>query len=1033
MIKNYLLTFMLVMLGAGLMAQTITGTVRDKSTGEALPGASVYVQGTTLGTVTDIDGNYKLEISAGTATISASFVGYKNASQRVVVAKGQSLTINWQLEPESLMLDELVVIGYGVQQKSVVTGAISGVRAKDIQNMPVTRLEQALQGRTSGLTIAASSGQPGAGATVRVRGTTTINNSDPLYIVDGVPVDVGGLDYLNAADIESVEVLKDAASAAIYGARAANGVIIVTTRKGSPGDMKIEYHSYLGTQSPAKKLDLLNATDYAKLRNESLRNAGLPEIFSNPESLGKGTDWQSVIFNNNAMIQNHELSISGGTDRSTYYFSFGYLDQEGIVATDISHYKRLNLRLNATNKVNNWLRFGNNFGYSHIKSKGSLNTNSEFGGPLSSAINLDPVTPLVITDPTIANAPPYSNQPVVRDANGNPYGISQHVGQELTNPMAYIATRLGNYGWSDNFVGNLYAEIEPAKYFRFRSDLGTKLAFWGDESFTPVHYLNAATVVTNNSYYRARNMGFSWNFENTLTYARKIGLHDFSALVGTSAYVSNSSGVNATYKNLPVNTFEEASMNYGVADANKIGGGWESPDHRIASVFARGTYNYDGKYLFTGILRRDGSSRFGTNNKFGYFPSASLGWNVTNEPFWPQNKIVNYLKIRGSYGVTGNDQIGDFQYLSTVGSGRDYTFSYDNLIIGYSPNAPSNPDLKWEETSQANIGFEATLLDDFRLVFDLYDKRTKGMLQPIILPAYVGANGSPTGNVASMTNKGFELELSWFKRISDLNLELKGNTSYLKNEITDLGTVEFRTGANFHNSTYEISRLMVGYPIGAFYGFEVLGVFQSLGEIQKYKNPDGTLIQPNARPGDFKYTDINKDGKIDAADRKIIGDPTPTWSFGFTVNASYKQFDLVIFGQGVAGNQIFNGLRRLDVPGANWTSDALDRWTGVGTSNTYPRLVLGDPNKNFANPSTFHLSNGSYVRIKTVQVGYTIPRELSRKAGIQRIRIYAGSNNLLTFTKYSGFDPEIGGSSYGIDRGFYPQARSFMAGINVTL
>ncbi|MCE1201212.1 MAG: TonB-dependent receptor [Bacteroidia bacterium] len=1033
MIKNYLLTFMLVMLGAGLMAQTITGTVRDKSTGEALPGASVYVQGTTLGTVTDIDGKYKLEISAGTVTISASFVGYKNASQRVVAAKGQSLSINWQLEPESLMLDELVVIGYGVQQKSVVTGAISGVRAKDIQNMPVTRLEQALQGRTSGLTIAASSGQPGAGATVRVRGTTTINNSDPLYIVDGVPVDVGGLDYLNAADIESVEVLKDAASAAIYGARAANGVIIVTTRKGSPGDMKIEYHSYLGTQSPAKKLDLLNATDYAKLRNESLRNAGLPEIFSNPESLGKGTDWQSVIFNNNAMIQNHELSISGGTDRSTYYFSFGYLDQEGIVATDISHYKRLNLRINATNKVNNWLRFGNNFGYSHIKSKGSLNTNSEFGGPLSSAINLDPVTPLVITDPTIANAPPYSNQPVVRDANGNPYGISQHVGQELTNPMAYIATRLGNYGWSDNFVGNLYAEIEPAKYFRFRSDLGTKLAFWGDESFTPVHYLNAATVVTNNSYYRARNMGFSWNFENTLTYARKIGLHDFSALVGTSAYVSNSSGVNATYKNLPVNTFEDASMNYGVADANKIGGGWESPDHRIASIFARGTYNYDGKYLFTGILRRDGSSRFGTNNKFGYFPSASLGWNVTNEPFWPQNKIVNYLKIRGSYGVTGNDQIGDFQYLSTVGSGRDYTFSYDNLIIGYSPNAPSNPDLKWEETSQANIGFEATLLDDFRLVFDLYDKRTKGMLQPIILPAYVGANGSPTGNVASMTNKGFELELSWFKRISDLNLELKGNTSYLKNEITDLGTVEFRTGANFHNSTYEISRLMVGYPIGAFYGFEVLGVFQSLGEIQKYKNPDGTLIQPNARPGDFKYADLNKDGKIDAADRKIIGDPTPTWSFGFTVNASYKQFDLVIFGQGVAGNQIFNGLRRLDVPGANWTSDALNRWTGVGTSSTYPRLVLGDPNKNFANPSTFHLSNGSYVRIKTVQVGYTIPRELSRKAGIQRIRVYAGSNNLLTFTKYSGFDPEIGGSSYGIDRGFYPQARSFMAGINVTL
>jgi TonB-linked SusC/RagA family outer membrane protein len=1033
MMKKYILSAIFTVLALGLSAQSLTGTVRDKSTGEALPGASIYVQGTLEGTVSDIDGKFKLDVTPGTITVVASFVGYKNASQRITIAKGQTMNLNWQLEPESLMLDELVVIGYGVQQKSVVTGAISGVRSKDIQNMPVTRLEQALQGRTSGLTIAAASGQPGSGATVRVRGTTTINNSDPLYIVDGVPVDVGGLDYLNSADIESIEVLKDAASAAIYGARAANGVIIVTTRKGNPGEMKIDYHSYLGTQAPAHRLKLLNATDYAKLRNESLRNAGLPELFPNPESLGEGTDWQSVIFNNNAIIHNHDLSINGGTDRSTYYFSFGYLDQEGIVATDISNYKRLNLRLNATNKVNDWLRFGNNFGYSHIKNKGSLNSNSEFGGPLGSAINLDPITPVIVTDPALINLPPYSNQPVVRDAAGNPYGISQHVGQELTNPLAYIATRLGNYGWSDNFVGNLYAEIEPAKYFRFRSDLGTKLSFWGDESFTPVHYLNAATVVTNNSYYRARNMGFSWNFENTLTYTRKVGLHDFSGLIGASAYVSNSSGVNATYKNLPVNTFDEASMNYGVADANKIGGGWESPDHRIASIFARGTYNYDGKYLFTGIIRRDGSSRFGTNNKFGYFPSASLGWNVSSEPFWPKNKIVNYLKIRGSYGVTGNDQIGDFQYLSTVGSGRNYVFSYDNLIIGYSPNAPSNPDLKWEETSQTNIGFEATLFDDFRMVFDIFDKRTIGMLQPIILPAYVGANGSPTGNVASMTNKGFELELSYFKKIADLNLELKANTSYLKNEITDLGTVQFRTGAFFHNSTYEISRLMVGYPIGSFYGFKVLGVFQSLGEIQKYKNPDGTLIMPNAKPGDFKYADLNKDGKIDAADRTVIGDPTPTWSFGFTVNANYKQFDLVIFGQGVAGNQIFNGLRRLDVPGANWTSDALNRWTGVGTSNTYPRLVLGDPNKNFANPSSFHLSDGSYLRIKTLQIGYTIPRELSRKVAIQRIRIYLGSNNLLTLTKYSGFDPEIGGWSYGIDRGFYPQARSFMAGINVIL
>jgi TonB-dependent starch-binding outer membrane protein SusC len=1033
--KRTTLLLLSLMLPFGwLIAQsTIKGTVRDKITNETLPGANVLIEGTTSGTITDIDGQYNLDVAPGNYIFSVRFVGYVSSQRNISIVSGETLTLDWELTPDVTELEELVVVGYGVQQKSVVTGAISGVRSKDLANMPVTRLEQALQGRTSGVTIAASSGQPGAGSTVRVRGTTTINNSDPLYVVDGIPVDVGGIDYLNAADIESIEVLKDAASAAIYGARAANGVIIVTTKKGVSGDMRVNYHAYLGTQAPAKKLDLLNATEYATLRNESMTNAGLSPIFENPQALGEGTDWQSTIFNNNAIIQNHELSISGGNDRSTYYFSFGYLDQEGIVATEISQYKRLNLRLNATHQVNKWLKFGNNFGYSHIKSKGSLNTNSEFGGPLGSAINLDPVTPKIITDPEIVNAPPYSNQAVVRDADGNPYGISPYVGQELSNPLAYIATRLGNYGWSDNFVGNVYAEIEPIKGLRFRSDLGSKLSFWGNENFTPIHYLNAASSVLNNSYSRGSNQGFSWNFENTASYTKKIGMHDFTALVGTSAYVSNSRGVSAVYNNLPVNTFEEASMNFGVVDADKLGGGWESPDHRIASVFGRLNYNYSEKYMFTGILRRDGSSRFGSNNKFGYFPSASIGWNVSREAFWPENDYVNYLKIRGSYGVTGNDQIGDFQYLSTVGSGRNYTFSYDNYLIGYSPNAPSNPDLKWEETSQLNIGFEATLFTDFRIVFDLYDKRTIGMLQPIVLPSYVGAAGSPTGNVASMTNKGFEIELSYRTQINELALELKGNASYLQNEITDLGTVQYRTGANFHNSSYEISRLAVGQPIGSFYGFEILGVFQSLGEIQKYSSADGTLIQPGAKPGDFKYADLNGDGKIDADDRSFIGDPTPTWSYGFTVSAGFKNFDLLIFGQGVAGNEIFNGLRRLDIPAANWTTDALNRWQGVGTSNDYPRLVQADPNKNFSNPSTFHLTNGAYFRVKTIQLGYTVPRAYSQKIGLQQLRLYVGANNLFTVTQYKGYDPEIGGSSFGIDRGYYPQARSFMAGINVNI
>ncbi len=1015
-----------------LFAQaTIKGIVTDKTTSESLPGANILVMGTTTGTVTDMDGAYTLQIPEGNQVIQVKFIGFKAASKTISLKKGELLTLDWALDPDVNELEEFVVVGYGVQQKSVVTGAISGVKSKDLESKPISRIEQALQGRTSGVTIAASSGAPGAGSTVRVRGTTNFNYSDPLYVVDGTPVDVGGIDYLNAADIESIEILKDAASAAIYGTRAANGVIIVTTKKGSSGSMRLNYHTYFGTQSPAKKLDLLNATEYATIRNEMLTNAGQNPLFANPSQYGEGTDWQEAIFNNNAMIQNHELSVSGGNDRSTYYMSLGYFDQDGIVATDISNYKRLNLRLNSAHKVNDWLRVGNNFGYSHIKSKGSLNTNSEYGGPLASAINLDPITPLIVTDPAVANSTPYSDFPVVRDENGNPYGISPYVAQEMTNPLAYIATHLGNYGWSDNFVGNLYAELEPIKGLKFKSDIGTKLAFWGNESFTPIAYLNSATSYLKTSFDRGKNQGLSWNWENTATYSRKFGLHDVSALIGTTALVENSRGISVSYKNIPVDNFEDASMNYSVSDEDRIGSGWEGADHKVASLFGRISYNYDQKYLFTGILRRDGSSRFGSNKKFGYFPSVSVGWVVSKENFFPQVDWFNFLKIRGSYGVTGNDNIGDFRYLSTIGGGRNYTFNYDGYVIGYSPNAPANPDLEWEQTSQTNIGFEATLFSDFRINFDWYDKTTTGMLQPIQMPAYTGAD-DPTGNVSSMTNKGVELELSYRFRVSDIEFDIKANGSYLKNEVTFISAdVDYLTGANFQSSSYELSRLMVGQPIGVFYGFEVLGVFQSNGDVQNHVDANGNMIQPNAKPGDFKYADLNGDGVINGDDRTVIGDPTPNFSYGFTLTAAWKGLDLMIFGQGVAGNDIYNGLRRLDITNANWTTAVLDRWQGVGTSNDFPRVVQGDPNKNFANPSTFHLSSGSYLRLKTIQLGYTVPKKVVDKIGINNLRVYVGANNLLTFTKYTGYDPEIGGGSYGIDRGYYPQARTFMAGINL--
>ncbi|MBN8851827.1 MAG: TonB-dependent receptor [Sphingobacteriales bacterium] len=1007
----------------------ITGRIMDEKA-TPLEGVSVVIRGANRGTVTDKAGNFRLEVPDERSVLLISLIGYQTRE----VTVGSQTNFQLALVSQSQSLNDVVVVGYGTQKKSVVTGAISSVKSSDLENMPVYRLEQSLQGRTSGLTIAASSGQPGSSSTVRIRGTTSIGNSDPLYVVDGVPVDVGGIDYLNQSDIESIEVLKDAASAAIYGTRAASGVILVTTKKGKAGTMRLNYNGYYGTQAPARKLHLLNATQYATLRNESSIAGGGGILFPDPASLGKGTNWQDAIFSNSAKIQDHELSLSGGGDKSTYYGSFGYFDQTGIVASPISYYKRLTARFNATHKMKSWLTFGQNIGYSHIKAQGLGNTNGEYGGPLSSAINLDPLTPFVITDPAVLADPtkPYSSKPVIRDGQGRPYAISDYVGQEETNPLAYIKTQQG-YGWSDNIVGDAYLEVEPIKGLKVRSDIGTKLAFWGSESFTPIYYLNGSSGNPITSFYRENNKGFTYNWENTASYTRSFGEHNFTVLVGTSAYKAMANGLNGTYKNMPVNNLNDASLSYSLANTNKIAGGFDDPDHTISSMFARLTYNFSEKYLFTGIVRRDGSSRFGSDHKYGYFPSASVGWVASREDFWPVNTAVTFLKIRGSYGVTGNDNIGDFKYVSTVSGGRNYTFGNNSYNIGYSPDAPANPALKWEQTSQANVGFDAVLFKDITVGFDVYNKKTKGILQTIQLPGYVGATGSPWGNVADMSNKGIELELGYTRKFGEVNVSARGNVSYLQNRVTNIGPQPYLDGAHLASTALELSRTMPGYAIGSFYGFKTLGIFQTQAEINNYLNKDGKMIQPNAKPGDFKWADITGDGQITNDDRTFIGDPTPKWAFGFTVSAAWKGFDILVFGQGAAGNQIYQGLRRLDIPKANYTTAALDRWTGPGTSNNFPRLIDGDPNGNFSRPSPFYLSNGSYMRIKTLQIGYNLPHNVTDRAGLQKVRVYVSGNNLVTFTKYTGFDPEIGGSSYGIDRGIYPQARSFTVGLNVGL
>ncbi len=1036
MMRKFTLLLSLVSLMAGFLgvaaqSLTVTGKVTAKGDGAPLVGVSVLVQGTTTGATSDASGNYRVNVGSPEAVLIFTQVGMKRQTQTV----GNRTQIDVVLEEDAGNLEEVVVVGYGAQKKSVVTGAISSVKASDLATMPITRVDEALQGRASGLTITQSSGQPGANSSVRVRGLTTLNNNDPLWVIDGVVVDNGGIGYLNQSDIESIEVLKDAASQAIYGARAAAGVILVTTKKGKAGSIQVSYNGFYGVSSPAKKLNLLNATQYATIRNESLVNAGRQPLFSNPESLGRGTDWQSVIFNNSARRQNHELSVSGGSEKSTFYLSLGYIDQEGIVATPISKYNRLNIRLNSTHKLAKWLTFGQNLGYGREKNVGLGNTNSEFGGPLSSAINLDPITPTVITDPAEAAAAPYTNVGIRRDANGNPYGISRYVAQEITNPLAYMQTRLGNYGWSDNIVGNAYLEAEPIKGLKVRSTLGAKLAFWGSEGFSPLSYLNATTITSQTSFTRVMNRRLDYNLENTISYTRDFDRHNVSVLLGQGAYQDNNTFMNSvTFYNIPADNFEDASLNYKRPTDQRSSDGSEGALHRVSSLFARVNYSYDEKYLVQGLIRRDGSSRFGANNKFGVFPSLSLGWVLSKEAFFPEQNVVNFFKLRGGYGVVGNDAIGDFAYLSTIGSGRNYAFGNSGTyLIGYSPNAPANPDLRWEQTTQTNIGFDATLFNNVSMTLEWFKKVTTDVLQNPRIPGYVGAISNPAANVADIQNQGIELELGYKKKFGDFNFSLNGNVSYIKNKVTNLGRgIEYLSGGqSFQASSYPITRTAIDQPINSFYGFQTMGIFQNQGEVESYTNADGKVIQPNAKPGDFRWADLNGDGQINDQDRTFLGNPTPTVGYGFTLNLGYKNFDFVLFGQGAAGNKIFQGLRRLDIQPANYQTSVLGRWTGEGSTNSYPRIVEGDPNKNFLNPSNFYLEDGGYFRIKTLQLGYTIPKTVTTKIGMQRARIYVMSQNLLTVTNYSGYDPEIGGGVTSIDRGIYPQARSFMLGLNL--
>ncbi len=1011
----------------------ISGTVTSKVTGLPFSGASVLVKGTTTGTATDSAGRFSLTVPGKGSVLVISYAG---ATERQLTVNSAG-TYNVQLDETANALDEVVVVGYGTQRKSVVTGAISSVKAKELEKVPNGRIEQSLQGRVAGVTIAQGAGQPGSGSTIRVRGVTTFGdgNNNPLWVIDGVVVDQGGIGYLNQSDIESIEVLKDATSAAIYGTRAAAGVILVTTKKGKAGKISVGYNGFYGTSAPARKLDLLNATEYATLMNERSLAGGGAILYADLSSLGKGTDWQSEIFNNDARRSNHEVNVSGGNDRSTFYLSAGIQDQQGIVATPISNFQKKTIRLNSTHKIGQYIVLGQTVGYTHQKSMGLGNTNSEFGGPLSSAINLDPITPVIQTDEAILGQSPYlNNSGLILSPGGYPYAISGIVGQEMTNPKAYIQTRLGNYGWSDDIVGNAYIEVNPTKNIKIRSSVGSKLAYYGARYFTPVFYLSPTVNVTQNSLGKSNNNVFNWNIENTIQYSKTISNHDFSILLGQGSYVDNNGGgLVVNVSNLPVNNYQDASFNFPSTQANRTDGVYDFVLHKVSSLFGRINYNYKEKYLFTAIARRDGSTRFGSNNKFGNFPSASVGWVASKEDFWPENNVVNTLKIRGGYGKVGNDAIGDFNYTPLVVGGYNYTLgSGGNIVTGYAPSTLANPDLHWEETTQADIGLDAQLFDNFTLTVDVYNKKTSGILRQVPIPLYVGVGSRPAANIADMQNQGLEVELGYRKRLGAVDFGANGNVSFLKNKVSYINSdANFIDGDAGFQSMGSVTRTQVGQSYNSFFGYKSMGIFQTQSDVTGYVNKDGSLIQPNAKPGDFRWQDTNGDGTITEADRVFLGTNIPKATFGLTLNASYKGFDIMAFGQGAAGNTIFQGLRRLDIANANYQTKALNRWTGPGTSNDYPRLTSNDANGNFTKMSDFYLEDGDYLRLKVVSIGYTFNSRALSKLGNSKLRIYVTAENLATLTNYSGYDPEIGGGVFGIDKGYYPQARSFLFGAQI--
>ena len=1038
----------------------LTGRVTDEN-GEPVIGANISVPGTTTGTVTDYDGYYALTVPKG-STLRFSYIGYLDREYNIT----SQTQLNVQLLEDTEVLDELIVVGYGVQRKSVVTAAISKVTAEELNVTRPSRVEDALKGKVSGVQITQSSGQPGSDSKVRIRGIGTINNSEPLYIVDGMIVG-GGINYLNPVDIESVEILKDAASAAIYGARAANGVILVTTKKGTKGKASVNYDVSYGWQNPWKKREILNAEEYMVIMNEMQLNDGNLPRYNNEQVMGAGvgTDWQDETFYYNAPVQNHQVSVSGGSDDLLYFLSFGFFDQAGIVGGnyDKSNYRRYSLRSNSTYTVFeaddrsflNKVTVGANIGYSRDKSTG-IETNSEYGSILGSALTFSPLVSVYADEATAAGI--LAQYPHAVTDGDRVFSLPPAGFQEIANPVGMLHQPSAGFNNSDKFVSSFWGELQILPELKFRTTYGADLAFWGYDSYTFPYFL--ATQGKDQQFSTVQsemNRGYSWQLENYLSYAKSFNeVHNLSAVAGVSASRYRYRNLGGNDRDLLETSPSKANINSAIADRQleRAWGGTGGYDFTgTASYFGRVDYNYAERYMLQATMRRDGSTSFGPNNKWGVFPSFSVGWNMTNEAFMANRpEWFDYMKLRFSWGKNGNDRIGNFLYTSLMNGGQNYYFGggyqvneadpakvgeiTGSMQYGSSPGYIPNPNVKWEESVQTDLGLEARFLNS-RLTFgfDYFVKATNDMLMYQPIPSYVGL-GAPIANVGDMENRGVEFELGWKNSAGDFNYFIAANASYLQNKLINLGN---ETGEQIYENAGASGvgsyvKGMNGEVFPYFYGFKTDGLFQNQAEVDGYVNGEGARLQPTAKPGDVRFVDTNGDGSISDDDKTKIGKGAPDWTYGLTLGADWKGFDANLFFQGTYGNDIFDFAQRGDIPAANRPAWILDRWHGEGTSNRMPRMTSANPNSNWRS-SDLYIKDGSYVRLKSAQLGYTLPEALTKKISLQRLRLYISADNLLTFTGYDGFDPEIASGGYttiGIDRGIYPQARTISLGANIS-